>query len=53
MMENFGRYLKGVTFGALGFCTSWAIEHQGRGPEWVELELQLRALAEQLIFAID
>jgi len=49
-MENFGRYLKGATFGALGFCTSWAIDHQGRGPDWVELvevELQLRALAEQ------
>jgi predicted MPP superfamily phosphohydrolase len=30
-------YLKGATLGALGFCTSWAVDVQGIGPEWIEV----------------
>ena len=27
----------GVTLGQLGFCTSWAVDADGDGPEWVEV----------------
>lgn len=30
-------YLKGVTLGTLGFCTRWAVDVNGVGPEWVEV----------------
>ena len=30
-------YLKGVTLGSLGFCTSWAVDAHGTGPEWIEV----------------
>ena len=36
-MNRHRRYVKGVAFGNLGFCTSYAIDHQGKGPEWVEV----------------
>ncbi len=31
------RYLKGATLGTLGFCTRWAVDAHGIGPEWVEV----------------
>ena len=31
------RYLKGAAFGSLGFCTRWAIDASGLGPEWTEV----------------
>ena len=40
-----GRYLKGAILGTLGFCTRWAVDVQGVGPEWievVEIDLHLR-----------
>lgn len=37
MIKERGRYLKGVALGSLGFCTSWAVDVQGEGPEWVEV----------------
>ena len=30
-------YLKGVTLGTLGFCTRWAVDANGNGPEWIEV----------------
>jgi predicted MPP superfamily phosphohydrolase len=30
-------YLKGATLGTLGFCTSWAVDAHGTGPEWIEV----------------
>jgi len=30
-------YLKGVTLGTLGFCTRWAVDANGVGPEWIEV----------------
>jgi predicted MPP superfamily phosphohydrolase len=30
-------YLKGAILGTLGFCTRWAIDVQGIGPEWIEV----------------
>ncbi len=35
--NNRGHYLKGVTLGTLGFCTRWAVDAQGVGPEWIEV----------------
>ncbi len=38
-------YLKGAILGTLGFCTRWAVDAQGNGPEWievVEIDLHLR-----------
>jgi len=32
-----GQYLKGAVLGALGFCTRWAVDVQGVGPEWIEV----------------
>ena len=31
------RYLRGSTLGNLGFCTSWAVDRGGMGPEWIEV----------------
>ena len=44
-------YLKGAALGTLGFCTSWAVDKHGTGPEWVEVvevDLQLPNLASPL-----
>ena len=30
-------YLKGAILGTLGFCTRWAVDAQGVGPEWIEV----------------
>ena len=30
-------YLKGADLGTLGFCTRWAVDVQGVGPEWIEV----------------
>jgi len=41
-----GHYLKGATLGALGFCTRWAVDADGIGPEWlevVEIDLHLKS----------
>jgi len=38
------RYFKGAALGSLGFCTRWAIDAGGAGPEWtevVEIDLQM------------
>lgn len=36
-------YLKGTILGTLGFCTRWAVDAQGVGPEWIEVvEIDLR-----------
>jgi predicted MPP superfamily phosphohydrolase len=38
--------LKGAALGALGFCTRWAVDAQGTGPEWlevVEIDLHLQS----------
>jgi predicted MPP superfamily phosphohydrolase len=35
--NNRMHYLKGVTLGTLGFCTGWAVDAQGNGPEWIEV----------------
>jgi predicted MPP superfamily phosphohydrolase len=32
-----GHYLKGAVLGTLGFCTRWAVDVQGIGPEWIEI----------------
>jgi len=40
-----GHYLKGAILGTLGFCTRWAVDVQGVGPEWIEvieIDLHLR-----------
>jgi hypothetical protein len=45
------RHLTGATLGTLGFCTRWAVDAQGAGPEWievVELDLRLRRLPDRL-----
>ncbi|MHC4165770.1 MAG: metallophosphoesterase [Planctomycetota bacterium] len=31
------RYLKGAALGSMGFCTRWAIDASGLGPEWTEV----------------
>jgi hypothetical protein len=31
------RYLKGTILGTLGFCTRWAVDVHGVGPEWIEV----------------
>jgi predicted MPP superfamily phosphohydrolase len=30
-------YLKGAILGTLGFCTRWAVDIRGLGPEWIEV----------------
>jgi predicted MPP superfamily phosphohydrolase len=30
-------YLKGAILGTLGFCTRWAVDTRGLGPEWIEV----------------
>lgn len=38
--------MKGATLGALGFCTRWAVDSDGIGPEWlevVEIDLHLQS----------
>jgi predicted MPP superfamily phosphohydrolase len=45
--HKIGHYLKGAILGALGFCTRWAVDDQGVGPEWievVEIDLQLQSV---------
>ena len=37
MLNNRAHYLKGVTLGTLGFCTRWAVDAHGIGPEWIEV----------------
>lgn len=47
-----GRYLRGAVLGNLGFCTSWAVDVRGDGPEWievVEVELCLCGLGKQFV----
>jgi predicted MPP superfamily phosphohydrolase len=44
-------YLKGIILGALGFCTRWAVDKRGIGPEWievVEIDLHLQSRHNQL-----
>ena len=44
-------YLKGAILGTLGFCTSWAVDTQGTGPEWIEvvnIDLYLQSPNNQL-----
>jgi predicted MPP superfamily phosphohydrolase len=44
--SNRRRYLKGAALGALGFCTRWAVDADGIGPEWlevVEIDLNLQS----------
>jgi predicted MPP superfamily phosphohydrolase len=36
-MEELGRYLKGAFLGTMGFCTSWAVDNEGDGLEWIEV----------------
>ena len=43
--SNRRQYLKGTALGALGFCTRWAVDAHGIGPEWlevVEIDLHLQ-----------
>ncbi len=43
---NQRQYLKGAALGALGFCTRWAVDAHGTGPEWlevVEIDLHLQS----------
>ena len=41
--HKLGHYLKGTILGTLGFCTRWAVDVQGVGPEWIEVvEIDLR-----------
>jgi predicted MPP superfamily phosphohydrolase len=43
LLNNRSHYLKGVTLGTLGFCTRWAVDAHGVGPEWIEVvEIDLR-----------
>lgn len=37
VLGNHSHYLKGVTLGTLGFCTRWAVDADGTGPEWIEV----------------
>lgn len=46
-MKEFKRYFKGAAFGNMGFCTSWAVDVKGGGPEWIEVievDLELKSL---------
>lgn len=51
-LTKWNRYLKGASLGNLGFCTSWAVDHNhGTAPEWievVEVDLHLPKLADAL-----
>lgn len=43
--------MKGAALGTLGFCTRWAVDDRGMGPEWievVEIDLRLRCLPRRL-----
>ncbi|UCE48678.1 MAG: metallophosphoesterase [Phycisphaerales bacterium] len=45
------RYLKGAALGSLGFCTRWAIDANGFGPEWtevVEIDLHMHSRHKRL-----
>lgn len=47
--KNRRRYIKGAAFGALGFCTPWAVNHTGSSRQWLEIveaELKLANLGE-------
>jgi hypothetical protein len=49
--NNRMHYLKGATLGTLGFCTRWAVDAEGIGPEWievVEIDLHLQSPYDQL-----
>ena len=35
--HKLNHYLKGAILGTLGFCTRWAVDVQGLGPEWIEV----------------
>ena len=44
-------YLKGAALGTLGFCTRWAVDVHGIGPEWIEvteIDLCLQNLSQPL-----
>ncbi len=44
-------YLKGAALGTLGFCTRWAVDAHGIGPEWIEvtqIDLHLQNLSQRL-----
>ncbi|MEJ2704481.1 MAG: metallophosphoesterase [Sedimentisphaerales bacterium] len=44
-------YLKGAILGTLGFCTRWAVDDRGVGPEWievVEIDLHLQSPHDRL-----
>ncbi len=46
-----GRHLKGAVLGTMGFCTRWAVDAHGVGPEWIEvsqIDLHLRKLPKRL-----
>ncbi len=37
------RFLHGAALGRMGFCTSWAVDRLGRGPEWLDvIDIDLR-----------
>lgn len=43
--------IRGSALGTLGFCTRWAVDRHGTGPEWLEvteIDLRLRRLPEGL-----
>jgi len=45
------RHIRGAALGTLGFCTRWAVDRHGTGPEWIEVsevELHLRRLPQRL-----
>ncbi len=44
--------MKGATLGTVGFCTRWAVDAHGTGPEWlevVEIDLHLQSPHRRLI----
>jgi len=47
-LAHHGRYFRRSALGTLGFCTSWAVDESGTGPEWVEVsrvELHIPSLS--------
>lgn len=46
------RFIKGLALGTLGFCTSFAVDDSGCGPEWleiVELDIDVRNLPPKFV----
>lgn len=46
-----GRYIHGAALGTLGFCTKWAVDADGDGPEWIQVEevdLHLKSIPDRL-----